>query len=473
MTRKILLLLSIVFLMSQPGWAQDMRAASQKADKDRKAAREAAVNAEERILKDRNALLEEVKRLEARERSLEESVAALEESTEKRKQEEAALSGKWSNKELQFRETIGTVRIAARELETILQHSPFTAGSPERLDRVRPLVQKKYFPGIDDIRQLADLFFDEIRRSGEVSLKEETFVDRGGVDRTGKVLALGKFTAIYDTGEENGFLRYSEDGKRYYALSALPSWTVRRNLNRYLEGRDDAVHIDLSGGAALRQITHKPGLWEQIRSGGLIVWPILAIALFALVLVIERVVYLNRVHGNTDRIMERMNRMAGRGEWDRCEEMVQTYEEKGWPVVNVLAAGLSSRHEDRETQESILQEAILREVPRLERFLSVLGILGAIAPLLGLLGTVTGMISTFRVITLFGTGDPKMMSGGISEALITTELGLAVAIPIMLFHTFLSRRVDHVVGEMEEKAVALTNITQKERRKNGEPVQGG
>jgi len=115
----------------------------------------------------------------------------------------------------------------------------------------------------------------------------------------------------------------------------------------------------------------------------------------------------------------------------------------------------------------VLQESILHELPRVERGLSVLAVLGAIAPLLGLLGTVSGMIDTFRVITLFGTGDPKMMSGGISEALITTELGLAVAIPIMLFHTFLSRRVEHIVGEMEEKAVFLTNSIQKQAADSG------
>jgi biopolymer transport protein ExbB len=151
--------------------------------------------------------------------------------------------------------------------------------------------------------------------------------------------------------------------------------------------------------------------------------------------------------------------------------MVSRYEGRNWPVINVLTAGLAGRNEDRETQENILQEAILREAPRLERFLAVLGILAAIAPLLGLLGTVTGMIGTFRVITLYGTGDPRMMSGGISEALVTTELGLAVAIPIMLLHTFLGRRVDHIIGDMEEKAVALTNISQKARRQNGPSLQ--
>jgi biopolymer transport protein ExbB len=165
--------------------------------------------------------------------------------------------------------------------------------------------------------------------------------------------------------------------------------------------------------------------------------------------------------------MGQVNELAAQGRWEDCEKLLHQDGRQAMPVVNVLRAGLAGRGEDRETLESILQEAILRELPRLERFLSVLAVLGAVAPLLGLLGTVTGMIDTFRVITLHGTGDPRMMSGGISEALITTELGLAVAIPVMLLHTFLSRRVDHIVGEMEEKAVALTNTIQKEAKRDG------
>lgn len=464
----------ILFSLYTGSWAgaQDMRAASRQADRDRQAATEAARAAEERILEDRKALVAEVKRLEDRQEELERTLSRLREQFEALAQQEEELSKAWAEKELGFRELIGTVRTAARDLETILRHSPFTAERPERLEQIQPLLEKKHFPGLDEIRLMGDLFFDEIRAAGEVRLTEGVFVDRTGQDRTGRVLTLGKFTAVYQDGSEVGFLRYSEDGKRFYALSALPPWTVRRNLRRYLEGREEAVYIDLSGGGALRQITHRPDLWEQIRSGGPIVWPILAIALLALLLVLDRILYLRRVHGNTDRLMDEMNRLASQGDWKACEALVERYENKDWPVLNVLAAGLSGRHEDRETQENILQEAILREVPRMERFLSILAILGAIAPLLGLLGTVTGMIDTFRVITLYGTGDPKMMSGGISEALITTELGLAVAIPIMLFHTFLSRRVDNLVGDMEEKAVALTNIIQKDRRLNGNAVRG-
>jgi biopolymer transport protein ExbB len=117
----------------------------------------------------------------------------------------------------------------------------------------------------------------------------------------------------------------------------------------------------------------------------------------------------------------------------------------------------------REAMENALQEAILREIPPMERFLSTLGMLAAIAPLLGLLGTVTGMIDTFHVITQHGTGDPRMMSGGISEALVTTMLGLSVAIPIMLAHTLLNRTVDTRIGQMEEKAISLVNMVHKNR----------
>ena len=189
-------------------------------------------------------------------------------------------------------------------------------------------------------------------------------------------------------------------------------------------------------------------------------WPILALAAAALLIVLYKAIYLNTMAGNTSKIMGRMNELAEQGDWEACEQLVTR---KRSPVVHVLAAGLGARRADRETQESVLQEAILNQLPRVERGMAVLAVLGAVAPLLGLLGTVTGMIDTFRVITLYGTGDPKLMSGGISEALVTTELGLAVAIPIMLLHTFLSRRVSAIVGDMEERSVQLCNIFQKQR----------
>ena len=96
----------------------------------------------------------------------------------------------------------------------------------------------------------------------------------------------------------------------------------------------------------------------------------------------------------------------------------------------------------------------------------MLAVLGAVAPLLGLLGTITGMIETFRVITVHGAGDPRLMSGGISEALVTTEIGLGVAIPVLLVHTWLKRRADHVIGDMEEQAMHLVNTIDRQRREH-------
>jgi biopolymer transport protein ExbB len=253
-----------------------------------------------------------------------------------------------------------------------------------------------------------------------------------------------------------------ESGK-FFALSALPPRGLRRQIHKYFAGQSDVVPIDMSSGAALRQITHEVSFLEQIQAGGPIVYPIGLLALGALIIVINRIIFLNRVKRNTSMHMTEFNRLAADGEWEECEALVMRHKGKHSPVNHVLEAGVRARGEDRETLESILQEAILREMPRVERGLSVLAICGVVAPLLGLLGTVTGMIETFRVITLFGTGDPKLMSGGISEALVTTELGLAVAIPIMLLHTYLSRRANRIVGQMEEKAVSLVNIIEKEK----------
>ena len=144
---------------------------------------------------------------------------------------------------------------------------------------------------------------------------------------------------------------------------------------------------------------------------------------------------------------------------NRFKEAIEASERlKGRPTGNVLLAGLAERGRSREVVESRLSEAMLREMPRLERFLPVLKMLAAVSPLLGLLGTVTGMISTFQVITTFGGGDPKLMSGGISEALVTTEVGLAVAIPIVIATALLSLKAKRIMTDMKEKALALTAV---------------
>jgi len=141
-----------------------------------------------------------------------------------------------------------------------------------------------------------------------------------------------------------------------------------------------------------------------------------------------------------------------------------TEAQSGRPTGNVLKAGLEQQGQPRDIIESSLAEAILKETPRLERFLPALKVLAAIAPLLGLLGTVTGMINTFHVITVHGTGDPRLMAGGISEALITTQLGLAVAIPILVITALLGRKANRIASDMEEKAMALIAALLRDQR---------
>lgn len=459
----VLAIIALIAVFASLAQSQDVREAARKANADRQAAIEKKQAIEQQIINDRAKLKAEVERLEAQQKQLETDVASLQSRIENGEKQLEALQDEWETEQLETKEISGNVRVFARELEGVLQQSHFDAIYPERLEKIQPLLDKGYYPGIDDIVAMTNVVLDEIARSGQVGLVESHYVGRDGEDRSGRVLTLGKFTAVYNEGDETGFLRYSPEGRKFFALSALPSRGMQRQLKKYFEGSSDMVPIDMSSGAALRQITHEVSFIDQMKAGGPIVWPIGLLALAALVIVVNRIVFLNRVNRNTRKYMTRFNKLASEGEWEKCEALVMKHKGRHSPVNHVLEAGVRARNEDRESLESVLQEAILREMPRVERGLSALAILGVVAPLLGLLGTVTGMIETFRVITLFGTGDPKLMSGGISEALVTTELGLAVAIPIMLLHTFLARRANHIIGQMERKAVSLVNIIEKER----------
>ena len=228
-----------------------------------------------------------------------------------------------------------------------------------------------------------------------------------------------------------------------------------------MDGNSDNAPIDISRGGALRQLTHELTLAEQIPKGGPIVWPILGILALGLLIVAERAFFLFRYSTDADKFMKCVVDHIAAGRWKECETVCRNLGGKAVP--KVIMAGLEARHMDRYDMENALQERILREIPRLEKFLSTLGALAGIAPLLGLLGTVAGMIDTFHVITYFGAGDPRMMSGGISEALVTTMLGLSAAIPLMLSHTLLTRKVDNIVSQMEEKAVAYVNTVYAHR----------
>ena len=359
-----------------------------------------------------------------------------------------------ADKKGDLEELAGNVRSASRDLLALAERSPITAEMPGRFEHLKSLLAKKHFPGLEEIKGLIENYMCEIKAGTRVIRRQGKLVGESGLEKTGEIIRLGGLTTIYRTGEQIGFALVSPTSGRLIATGGEPSWMVGRVLEEYLRSESTDVCMDISSGAALRRLVKRSGAWERILSGGPLVWPILAVGLIALILILERLIFMQRVRSNTDHMMSEVNHLVSEGEYEKALEAAQA--KKGRPTSNVIIAGLALKGCSAEVVEGGLSEAMLKELPRLERFLTALKVLAAVAPLLGLLGTVTGMINTFRVITIFGSGDPRLMAGGISEALITTQLGLAVAIPVMVAAALLSRKAQRITEDMEEKAVSLS-----------------
>ena len=368
--------------------------------------------------------------------------------------EHTGLEQRLEGSRAQMEEMAGLVRGAARDLLAQAERSPFTAEDPGRLEMLRSYLDKRRFPGLDDLQKLVEQYIAEVSASGAVAERRGQLVDLAGHERQARLVRLGTFNTLYGLDKTVGYARLGPGTGRLLAIGGELPWWLESNIEDYFEGKTAAIYLDISGGGALSRLTRRSSWWGDILGGGPLVWPILAVGLVALILVIERLAFLGRVHANTDTLMDAVNAQVAKGDMKGAWQTAQT--QSGRPTSNVIMAGLRLQGCQIEVIKSGLAEGILKEMPRLERFLSVLKVLSAVAPLLGLLGTVSGMINTFHVITAHGTGDPRLMAGGISEALVTTELGLAVAIPILTLSSLLTRRAQHVVTDMEEKAVALT-----------------
>ena len=193
-------------------------------------------------------------------------------------------------------------------------------------------------------------------------------------------------------------------------------------------------------------------MWEIIIAGGPVMWPILLCSVLAAAIMLERLWTLQR------------KRVIPRELTDRVWKLVETRTlndrhiealSRNSPLGRILAAGLTNRHQGREIMKEVIEDTGRHVVHELERFLNALGTIAAISPLLGLLGTVTGMIQAFEAITSEGVGDPRVLSGGIGEALITTAAGLIVAIPALIGYRYLRGLVDFLVVEMEKEAMKL------------------
>ena len=199
---------------------------------------------------------------------------------------------------------------------------------------------------------------------------------------------------------------------------------------------------------------------EFVQSGGWLMAPILLCSVAAMAIIVERLWSLQR-----ERVVP-ADLAARAWEWVRTgtltEERIQALRE-GSPFGRILAAVLASRHLDREMMKEYIEEVGRHVAHELDRYLNALGTIAAISPLLGLLGTVIGMIKVFAVITAQGVGEPRVLAGGISEALVTTAAGLTVAIPSLLFHRVLRGRVDELVVTMEREALKLVGALERLR----------
>ncbi len=442
--------------LTGPVWAQeDWQRVERQIDEEKERAEKDAALTERLITMDRAAMQKELARLKADEKAKDRDRNLLIKKYGELIDLEDKLKAELVEEEAEVVEVEHQLRSAAKEAESMIRKNQITAEVPERIQIIADLRDTDKVPGLGGIQSLIDVYFDELRRSGQTFRRTGDFVGIDGRMTTGEIIRAGAFTTYFRMRDgEVGFLEVEEEGDRLQAVTGDVEPKHRRAVSAYFDDEESIVlPIDMSRGGAFASMTQKDDLIDSFEAGGLLMWPILILACLAILIVIERFVLLYSTKANTDTITDRITKLAESGNWKQAK--IACDEKNSVPTCRMLASAVGNVGATQEVLENTLQEAILRETPRLERFLPTLGVLGTIAPLLGLLGTVTGMINTFKVITAQGAGDPSAMAGGISEALLTTQFGLTVAIPIMLIHHLLSRRVDKIVGDMEEKGTAF------------------
>jgi biopolymer transport protein ExbB len=198
-------------------------------------------------------------------------------------------------------------------------------------------------------------------------------------------------------------------------------------------------------------------MWEIVRAGGPLMWPIILCSIVAVAIILERLWTLQDKRVLPPELAQKVWQLVETGQ---INEKIITALERNSPLGKVLAAGLANRHRPREIVMERLEDTGRHVIHELERFLNTLGTIAGISPLLGLLGTVTGIIKAFNAIEAGGMGDPRALSGGIAEALITTAAGLCVAIPALFAYRYLRGKVDGIVVQMEKDAIRIADAVE-------------
>ena len=333
-------------------------------------------------------------------------------------------------------ELFGTVRQAANDLHGTFRESLVSAQFAGRAEWFDTLAGARKLPNITELERFWLLMQQEIGESGRVARFPAEVIGDDGVTRSRTVIRVGVFDAVAD----GRYLQFLPESGRLAELSRQPARRDRRLATALSDSSGGYLPmvIDPTRGAMLGLLVQAPSLEERIHQAGLIGYLIIILGLTGLLIAAWRLFHLATTARRVRQQLDAADSPSGLN-----------------PLGRVLLAVKDVRQTATETLELQLDEAILRELPPLSRGQGLVRLLAATAPLLGLLGTVTGMIVTFQSISLFGTGDPKLMASGISQALMTTVLGLIVAVPLLFFHNLMAARSRSLVQILDEQSAGI------------------
>jgi biopolymer transport protein ExbB len=339
-----------------------------------------------------------------------------------------------------------TFREFSGDFSAVLQDSMISAQFPQRREQLRELASATTHPSIDEIQALWVLLQEEMTEAAQIASFETPVVQVNGSATVRNVLRIGPFSAFSD-GE---FLRFVPETGELLVLSRQPAARYREAARRFAEqpGEVSSITVDPSRGSLLGMLSYTPSLRERIDQGGMIGLIIIGLGTLGMLMALWRGIFLGAVYFRIRSQLRNLHTPKASN-----------------PLGRVLKSVEGIDMHDEELLQLKLDEAVLAEMPALERGNGVIKLLAATSPLLGLLGTVTGMILTFQAISLFGTGDPKLMAGGISQALVTTVLGLVVAIPLLFSHSVIAYLSRSMIQRLDEQCAGVLARSAEEQER--------
>lgn len=424
-------LLSLSFSVAAQGDLASSAQAQNKAQKSHDVQRELGFKQTEQTY------LQQKKELAERKRQVQKKINAL---TKTFSENEGLLAKREEKLRLDtgsLGELFGVVRQAAKELKSENQTSVTGADNLQYSQAVNTIVSAKTLPTLPQLTELWMSMDEQIQASGELKKINTNVIDGEGQTASQASYRLGSIGLIAD----QGYLNWNGTRKdaTYYVKQPDNSPSLS-SLSDLASGDMETMVVDPSRGFMIDQLALTPTLFERLQAGGVVGKIILALLTLGLVIAIFRGVKLAIIQQQIKTQLKNPEAPTDN------------------PLGRVLSVYDEEKHRSVESLELRLLEAIVDEQQGLEKGLSMLKLLAALAPMLGLLGTVTGMIETFQVITQFGNGDPKVMAGGISMALVTTVLGLVAAMPLLFSHNILSTQAENIRSILEKQGIGLVAI---------------